>query len=86
MAHPVPTDLEVVKVLTASPRLLDFFMWLSYRSFVAKSEEAIPIFGSFGLAAQIGSVEYARPRRMRDKLNEWLETIRLMGAAMSGAA
>jgi hypothetical protein len=78
MGHPVPTDLEVVKVLTASPGLLDLFMWLSYRCFIAKGEESIPIFGPFGLVAQIGSAEYARPRRMREKLNEWLEMIRLM--------
>ena len=78
MAHPVPTDLEVVKVLTASPGLLDLFMWLSYRCFMAKGEESIPIFGRFGLVAQIGSAEYTRPRRMREKLNEWLEIIRLM--------
>ena len=36
MGYPVPTDLEVVKVLTASPGLLDLFMWLSYRCFMAK--------------------------------------------------
>ena len=78
MGHPVPTDLEVVKVLTASPGLLDLFMWLSYRCFMAKGEESIPIFGPFGLVAQIGSAEYARPRRLREKLNEWLEIIRLM--------
>ena len=57
MGHPVPTDLEVVKVLTASPGLLDLFMWLSYRCFMAKGEESIPIFGPFGLVAQIGSAE-----------------------------
>ena len=76
--HPVPTDLEAVKVLTGSPGQLDLFMWLSYRCFVAKGEESIPIFGPMGLVAQIGSVEYARPRRLREKLNEWLETIRVM--------
>jgi hypothetical protein len=51
---------------------------LSYRCFTAKGEESIPIFGPLGLVAQIGSVEYARPRRMREKLNEWLELIRVM--------
>ena len=39
-AHPVPTDLEAVKLLTASPGLLDLFMWLSYRCFLSKREEA----------------------------------------------
>lgn len=76
--HPVPTDLEAVKVLMGSPGLLDLFMWLSYRCFVAKGEESIPIFGPVGLVAQIGSVEYARPRRLREKLAEWIETIRVM--------
>jgi hypothetical protein len=86
MGHPVPTDLEVVKVLTASPGLLDLFMWLSYRCFMAEGEESIPIFGRVGLVAQIDSAEYARPRRMREKLNEWLEIIRLMCRSVQRAS
>jgi hypothetical protein len=39
-------------------------------------EESVPIFGDFGLAAQLGNVEYARPRRFREKLEERLKTIR----------
>lgn len=35
-AHPIPADLEAVKVLAASPAVLDLFMWLSYRCFLAK--------------------------------------------------
>ena len=31
-----------------------------------------------GLAAQLGNVEYARPRRFREKLEQWLKTIRTM--------
>ena len=77
-AHPVPTDLEAVKVLTASPGLLDLFMWLSYRCFIAKREEAIPIFGPFGVVAQIGTTDYTRPRRLRQRLETWLDTIRVM--------
>jgi hypothetical protein len=77
-AHPVPTDLEAVKVLTASPGLLDLFMWLGYRCFVAKGEESIPIFGPYGVVAQIGTVEYTRPRRLRARLEKWLDTIRVM--------
>lgn len=78
VAHPVPTDLEAVKVLTASPGLLDLFMWLSYRCSVSKSEEAIPIFGPFGVVAQLGTGDYTRPRRLRQRLEEWLNTIRVM--------
>jgi len=53
LAHPVPNDLEAVKVLSASPAILDLYMWLSYRSFKAKGTESIPIFGEFGLANQL---------------------------------
>jgi hypothetical protein len=78
MAHPIPADLEAVKVLAAAPAVLDLFMWLSYRCFLAKGRERIPLFGTCGLASQIGSIEYARPRRFREKLEGWLQSIRLL--------
>jgi hypothetical protein len=78
LAHPIPADLEAVKVLAAAPAVLDLFMWLSYRCFVAKGEETIPLFGPRGLASQVGSIEYARPRRFREKLDKWLESIRVL--------
>jgi hypothetical protein len=76
LAHRVPTDLEAVKVLAAAPAALDLFMWLAYRCYVAKGCESIPLFGDFGLAHQIGTVEYSRPRRFRAMLGQWLRTIR----------
>lgn len=76
LGHPVPNDLEAAKVLAASPTVLDLYMWLSYRCFKAKTSEAIPIFGEFGLANQLGCVEYSRPRRFRAMLDQWLITIR----------
>ncbi len=78
VAHPVPTDLDAVKLLAASPAVLDLYMWLSYRCFRAKGVESIPIFGAFGLVHQIGTVEYSRPRRFRAMLEQWLRTIRVM--------
>jgi hypothetical protein len=64
--------------LLPSPAVLDLFMWLSYRCFAAKSKESVPIFGALGLAAQLGNVEYARPRKFREKLESWLDVIRAM--------
>lgn len=61
MAHPIPTDIEVVKTFASAPAVLDLFMWLAYRCFITKGTEMIPIFGSFGLTAQLWSVEYTRP-------------------------
>ena len=77
-AHPVPNDLEAVKVLAASPAVLDLYMWLSYRCFTAKGPEAIPILGHFGVAGQVGSVAYSRPRRFRAMLAQWLVVIGAM--------
>ena len=74
--HPIPTDLEAVKVCAAAPAVRDLVMWLTYRCFAAKSDERIPLFGDFGLAAQLGCVEYSRPRRFRAMLEQWLSTIR----------
>jgi hypothetical protein len=53
-------------------------MWLSYRCFTAKQQERIPIFGDFGLAAQLGSADYARPRKFRERLERWLDLVRTL--------
>ena len=76
--HPIPTDLDAVRVLSASPAVLDLFMWLSYRCFSAKGEETIPLSGGLGLAAQLGNTEYARPRKFKEKLRDWLEVVKSM--------
>jgi hypothetical protein len=76
LAHPIPTDLDANKVLSGAPAVLDLFMWLCYRCFISKREESIPLFGSYGLAAQLGSVEYSRPRRFRAMLDHWLGVVR----------
>jgi hypothetical protein len=73
--HPIPTDLRATRALSSSPAALDLFAWLSYRCYVAKGEEKIPLFGEFGLAHQLGSIEYARPRRFREGVLRWLEQI-----------
>lgn len=76
--HPIPTDLDAVRVLSSAPATPGLFTWLSYRCFAAKGEELVPIFGPRGLAAQLGNVEYARPRHFRETIEEWLGAIRGM--------
>src|SRR5262249_1662317 len=78
LAHPIPTDLEAVKALSGAPAVLDLFMWLCYRCFVSKGQEWIPLFGKYGLAGQLGSVEYSRPRRFRSVLDQWLGVVRAL--------
>lgn len=76
--HPIPCDLQAVKVLSSKPALLDLFIWLSYRCYTAKGEERIPLFGDFGLVQQLGTTEYTRPRKFREKLSHWLKEIAVM--------
>ena len=78
ITHSIPTDLEAAKALSCAPAALDLFMWLSYRCFTAKGQERIPIFGDFGLAAQLGSADYARPRKFRERLERWLDLVRAL--------
>ncbi len=77
-AHSIPADLEAAKALSSSPAALDLFMWLSYRCFTAKDQERVPVFGDFGLANQLGSADYARPRKFRERLERWLDTVRVL--------
>ena len=81
LSHPIPTDLEAAKVLSSSPAALDLFMWLSYRCFTARGRERVPLFGDFGLVSQLGSADYARPRKFREKLDGWLGLVRAMWPA-----
>jgi hypothetical protein len=76
--HSIPTDLEAAKALSSAPAALDLFMWLSYRCFTAKGSERISIFGDFGLAGQLGSADYTRPRKFRERLERWLRMVRLL--------
>lgn len=56
--HPILSDLEVVRLLAASPGVLDLYLWINYRTFNVKSRQSIPIFGPQGLQAQLGCTEY----------------------------
>ncbi len=76
--HSIPTDLEAAKALSCAPAALDLYTWLSYRCYTAKQQERIPVFGDFGLAAQLGSADYARPRKFRERLERWLDLVRAL--------
>jgi hypothetical protein len=77
-SHPIPADLEAAKALSSSPAVLDLYIWLSYRCFAARREERVPLFGDFGLVNQLGSAIYARPCKFRERLERWLDLVRVM--------
>jgi hypothetical protein len=76
--HPIPTDMEAARALSCSPAALDLFTWLSYRCFVAKGRERVPLFGDTGLVSQLGSADYSRPRKFRERLEGWLDLVRAL--------
>ncbi len=76
-AHPLPVDNRVIRELTNIPGCLDLYMWLCWRCFQAKRKEVIPLFGSSGLASQLGVVDYSRDRNFRKRLREWLKLVLL---------
>jgi hypothetical protein len=76
--HPIPTDMEAAKALSCSPAALDLFTWLSYRCFIAKGRERVPLFGDSGLVSQLGGADYSPPRKFRERLEGWLNLVRSM--------
>jgi len=75
-AHPIPLDLDVVKSLKDSPGCLDFYLWLAWRCWTSKRNERIPFFDATGLIHQLGTPEYTRERRFRQRVAQWLNTVR----------
>ena len=78
MDHPIPTDMEAAKALSCSPAALDLFIWLSYRCLIAKGRECVPLFGESGVVNQLGSSDYSRPRKFRERLAGWLDLVRAL--------
>lgn len=77
-AHPIPADLQAAKTLSCAPAALEFYTWLTYRCFIAKGEERIPLFGECGLVSQLGSGEYRRRRKFRECLEHWLGLVKAL--------
>ena len=75
--HPIPVDTEVVRALANNPGCLDLYTWLTWRCFQARDTQRIPLFGPNGLACQLGVQDYARERKFRERVREWLELVRL---------
>ena len=81
MDYPISTDMEASRALSCSSAALDLFTWLSYRCFIAKGRERVPLFGAVGIVNQLGSAEYVRPRKFRERLERWLDLVRTLWPA-----
>jgi hypothetical protein len=76
--HPIPVERQVVAGLANAPGLLDFYVWIVWKSWAVKATPArIPLFGPQGLQAQLGAATYSRNKRFRQTIRQWLERIKL---------
>lgn len=77
--HKIPVERRVVAALANAPGTLDMYLWLVWRSWSLKEGQQVrvPLFGSTGLAQQLGSKEYGRDRDFRQKLTKWLREVKV---------
>lgn len=70
--HPIPIDLQAVRALANAPAQLDFYTWLVWRCWTAKSPISIPLVGPSGLMNQLGISEKTDRREFRRQIRRWL--------------
>ncbi len=74
--HRVPMEREVVIALANSPGVLDFYVWIAWKSWVVKAGEvSVPLFSAGGLRDQLGCQIHPEDRFLRRKINQWLRVI-----------
>jgi len=76
--HKIPIERRVVAALANAPSILDLYVWLVWRSWSLEAgrQARVPLFGTTGLAQQLGSREYSRERDFRQKLAKWLREVK----------
>jgi len=70
--HPVPIDMRAISILKQSSLALDFYTWLTYRTFTLKSPQKIPW---SSLHQQVGS-DYGRLIDFKRKSYDALKKIK----------
>ena len=75
--HRIPIEREVVAALAHAPGVLDFYVWLVWKSWTVNGRPvSIPLVADHGLKEQLGSAEYAQPRLFRFKIRTWLNHVK----------
>jgi hypothetical protein len=70
-------EREVVIALANSPGVLDFYIWIAWRSWTVRSGKIrVPIFSAGGLKEQLGCHMHPEDRFLRRKISQWLRVIR----------
>ncbi len=75
--HRIPMEREIVIALANSPGVLDFYIWIAWKSWVLKSARAyVPLFSPGGLKEQLGCQIHSEDRFLRRRIIQWLRVIR----------
>jgi hypothetical protein len=70
--HRIPVEREVIAAFAHSPGVLDFYLWLVWKSWTVSGTSAfVPLFTASGLSYQLGTREYPA-RRFRQLIGHWL--------------
>lgn len=77
--HRIPVEREAVAALAHAPGVLDFYMWLVWKSWTVKGHPAkVPLVAPNGLSEPLESVIYTHPRLFRFKIRAWLRQVRAL--------
>ena len=77
--HRIPVEREVVAALANAPGVLDFYVWLVWKSWSLRGQTArIPLLGPNGLTEQLGNSPYTVARTVRLTVSRWLRTVKAL--------
>jgi len=77
--HRIPVEREAIAALAHAPGVLDFYMWLVWKSWTVKGRPAsVPLLAPNGLSEQLGSAEYAQPRLFRFRIKTGLRQVKAL--------
>src|SRR6202163_469734 len=64
--HRIPAEREVIATLAHAPGLLDFYMWIVWKSWTVNGKPAyVTLLAPNGLSSQLGTKQYSSERRFR---------------------
>jgi hypothetical protein len=77
-AHRIPVEREVIAAFANAPGVLDFYLWLVWKSWAVNGIPAfVPLFTSSGLNSQLGTRQYPA-RRFRQLIGQWLRKVKAL--------
>jgi len=78
-AHRIPVEREVVAALAHAPGMLDFYIWLVWKSWAINGAPArVPLFSNSGLRNQLGTRDYTADKRFRQTVVSWINRIKVL--------